>query len=140
MRVTQLELFDQIPDELKEADLFGTTEAGETVAIPVYLHKPKIRHHGVRWFTTWIDDSEGLGMSLAEMAADKRLTVTDFRVRDYLLCKLTFENFVHVSQREASEYLGIKQPNISVSIKKLVEMNFVLMGPSKGRIKTGSSG
>jgi hypothetical protein len=135
-KTRQQNLFKEIPNDLQETDLWGTRENGETVVIPVYLNKPKNKSYPVKWLPVWQDDAEGTGMSLIEQAADKRFTATDFRVRDYLLCKVGIGNFVHISQTEAAEYLGIAQPHISTSIRKLIDMGIVLEGPSKGRFKT----
>jgi DNA-binding MarR family transcriptional regulator len=120
-----------------DADLWGTEkDSGETVVIPVYLQKPKHRDYAERWLTFWQDDAEGTGVSLIEMAADKRLTATDFRVRDYLFCKVGFANAVHFSQSEAAKYLGIAQPNISASIKKLIALGIIIEGPKKGLFRS----
>ncbi len=137
MKKSAQEVFDGIPDGMKaEADLWGATEDGASVSIPVYLSRPKKKDYNMRWLLLWQEHGGGTGLSMIEQAADKRLTLTDYRVRDYMLCKVGIGNFVHMSQREASEYLGIAQPNISASIKKLVAMGIVLEGPSKGRFRT----
>ncbi|MDR1242343.1 MAG: hypothetical protein LBM00_06140 [Deltaproteobacteria bacterium] len=128
--------FDQIPDDLKEADLFITTKDGTSNIVPVYLNKPKNVCLQAKWLSLWQEDAEGTGMSLIEQAADRRFSETDFRVRDYLLCKVGIGNYVHISQTEASKYLNIAQSNISTSIKKLIELGVILQGPSKGKFKT----
>jgi predicted XRE-type DNA-binding protein len=131
------DLFDSIPNDLQKADLWGISpNSGEDVSIPVFLHRPKNKAYDTKWLVLWQDDAEETGMSLIELAADKRLNTTDFRVRDYLFCKVGMGNFVHISQTEASKYLGIAQPNVSSSIKKLIEMGIILEGPSKGKFKT----
>jgi len=120
-----------------EGTLYAEREDGQIVNVPVWLHKPKNRNsYNGRWLTLFLDDAEGTGVSLIEMAADKRLTETDFRVRDYMFCKIGFDNAVYFNQSEAARYLGIAQPNISTSIKKLLELGIILAGPSTGKIKS----
>lgn len=131
-------IYDRLPERInRDADLLATDcDTGETQVLPVYLQKPKNKKYSESWLVLWQDDAEGTGVSILEQAADKRLNATDFRVRDYLLCKVGVLNYVHISQTEAAQYLGIAQPHISASIKKLIELGIVLEGPSKGRFKT----
>lgn len=131
------QLFEKLPNRIKDADIWATdADTGETTVLPVYLQKPKNKKFQENWLVLWQDDAEDTGMSILEQAADKRLTVTDFRVRDYLLCKAGMFNDVHISHSEASKYLGIARPNISASIKRLIEFGIVIQGQSKGRFKT----
>ena len=70
------------------------------------------------------------------IAADKRLNLTDHRVIAVLNAKLDFENWIRISNVEIGDYLGVARPNISVSMKKLVELGIVLPGPAVGNVKT----
>lgn len=108
----------------------------ELQCMPVYLQKPKKRRYTERWLLLWQTSSEGLGVSIEEQAISGRLTATDYRVRDFIMCRVGIGNFVHFSQTEAAQILGIKQPNISKSLKKLIKMGIVLEGPKSGKFKT----
>lgn len=130
------DLFTRVEKMEAKATLLGEDEAGKVDAIPVYLTKPKKRDYNARWMVMWQEEAEGTGLSIMEQAANKELNVTDFRVRDYIMCKAGIGNFVHVSQTEASRWLGIAQPHISASIKKLIKLGIILAGPSAGKFKT----
>ena len=119
-----------------EATLIGEDEKGHVDAVPVYMVKPKKRDYKARWVVMWTEEAEGTGLSILEQAANKELNATDFRVRDYIMCKAGIGNFVHISQSDASKWLGIAQPHISTSIKKLIRLGIVLPGPSAGKFKS----
>lgn len=70
------------------------------------------------------------------IAADKRLNLTDHRVLAVLNAKLDFENWIRISQQEIADFLAVKRPNISVSMKKLVKMSIVVPGPPVKNVKT----
>ena len=131
------ELYDSIPEGMKaEADLWGSNADGASVVVPVYLTRPKKKDYNAKWLLLWQEHAGGTGLSMKEQAADKRLNLTDFCVRDYMLCMVGIGNYVHFSHTEAAGYLGIARPNVSASVKKLVELGIVLEGPSTGRFKT----
>lgn len=118
--------------------LFGVDpETGDETAVPVYLAKPR-SSSSVKWLLLWqpTADQRGGGLSMYEQAIEGKLTLTDYRVRDYLLCMCGIGNFVHFNQSAASRELSIAQPNISKSISKLVKMGIVLEGPKSGKFKT----
>ena len=71
-----------------------------------------------------------------EQAKSGNLTLTDYRVRDYMFCKCDIENYVHFNQSEAARTLHIAQPHISMSIKHLVELGIILEGPKAGKFNT----
>lgn len=118
--------------------LYGEDEAGHLAAVPVFLVKPKKTKTDMRWLLLWQPDDtqRGGGISMYEQAVDGKLTLTDYRVRDYMLCMCGIGNFVHFNQSAASRELGIAQPNISASIKRLIDMGIVLEGPKAGKFRT----
>lgn len=130
-------IFDSIPDGHITGSVWGTVEeTKEDVVIPVYLTKPKAKKYEARWLLLWQDEATQTGVSMIEQAIDGRLTATDYRVRDYMLCKVGIGNFVHFNQSEAGRVLGIDQAHISRSVKKLVDMGIVLEGPKAGKFHT----
>lgn len=99
---------------------------------PVYFVKPNKKDHASGlggWYIAWQESSMNI-------AADKRLNLTDHRVIAVLNAKLDFENWIRISQQEIGDFLGVARPNISVSMKKLVELGIVLPGPSVKNVKT----
>ena len=89
-------------------------------------HRPR---HTEKFFMAFQD-------GLLEIAKDGDLTGADMRVLLFLFGKLDFENFLHVSQKEIGEFVGMKNPNVSRSMKKLVAKGIVLDGPKVGRVHT----
>ena len=133
----QQNIFENVPDGHITGSLWGTVEeTKEDEVIPVYLTKPKAKKYDARWLLLWQDEAEKTGVSMLEQAIDGALNLTDYRVRDYLLCKVGIGNFVHFNQSEASRALQIDQANVSRSIKKLVDMGIVLEGPKAGKFRT----
>jgi hypothetical protein len=73
---------------------------------------------------------------LLEIAKDSDITGADMRVLMYLFGHLNFENFIHVSQQEIAEYVGMHKQHISRSMKLLIRKGIILDGPKVGRMKT----
>lgn len=129
----------KIPDGGVEGKLVD--ENHPDVVLPVYLAKPKNKIYPERWiimFTT--DDTDKsfqeTGVSVYEQAISRKLTLTDYRVRDYVLCKIGIGNYVHINQSEAGRKLGIAQQNVSASVKKLITLGILLEGPKAGKFCT----
>ena len=99
---------------------------------PVYLVAPKKKDLATGlggWAIVWQEASMNI-------AADRRLNLTDHRVLAVLNAKLDFENWIRISNKEIGDFLGVARPNISVSMKKLVELGIVLPGPAVKNVKT----
>ena len=80
--------------------------------------------------TGWVMNSqEGLEL----LASDKDLTKESLRVLMFLMARLDFENWIQITQKEISEKLGIKRPNISKAVLLLEEKAIILRGPKLGR-------
>jgi len=79
----------------------------------------------------------GLGSPMRALAGlRKELGADGYAVLFALLERLNFENAIHVVQKEIAEELGMLQPNVSRSIKKLLELGVLLEGPKFGRNRT----
>ena len=87
--------------------------------------KPKSMGHFVKTY------QNGL-MTLASY----RLTGETYSVMLYLMGKLSFDNWINVTQIEIGKNLGLSQPNVARAMKVLVEKNIILEGPRKGRCHT----
>ena len=80
--------------------------------------------------TGWIMNSQD---ALELLASDRDLTKESLRVLMFLMARLDFENWIQVAQKEISEKLGIKRPNISKAISLLEEKGIILRGSKIGR-------
>lgn len=120
----------------KELDLCTTSDTsffGE-FRLPVYVQRPKKETYKMNWGIFWQTDSEGTGLSLLEMAKSKELTLTDYRIRDYLFCKCSISNSVSITQASIVKDLNISQPNVSNSIKKLIKLGVISRDPENNRL------
>ena len=130
---------DEIPAKGVSGTLYDDND--NDVVLPVYLTKPKNRTYKERWAIMFLTDDtddnyEESGVSLFEQSVANKLNLTDYRVRDYVFCRIGIGNYVHVNQSDAAKKLKIPRPNISKSIKKLVELGIILKGPKNGNFCT----
>lgn len=65
-----------------------------------------------------------------------QLTGREWRVLAYLLGKLDFENYLHVSQADIARQLVIAPPDVSKAVRRLVEAGVLIRGPKVGRAGT----
>jgi len=68
--------------------------------------------------------------------ATYRLTGETYSVMLYLMGKLSFDNWINVTQADIGNSLGLAQQNVSRAMKVLVEKKIILEGPRKGRCHT----
>lgn len=73
--------------------------------------------------------------SFGNIAVDKSFTMETYRVLMFLLYKTEMKNWVQIQQSEIAEALGMKQPNVSKAIKKLVEKGIVETTAKMGKAK-----
>lgn len=73
---------------------------------------------------------------LVEIAKDDELTLQPKNVLFYLLGQLDFENYLHVSQRDIADALGMQKQHVSRAMRLLIAKGIVLDGPKVGRMKT----
>jgi hypothetical protein len=90
------------------------------LAIPV---REKIKEE---WFMTFQDALEAL-------AKDRDLRGEPRAVLDYLMSKLSFDNYIAVEQSEISKELVIHKANVSKAIKMIVEKGIIEKGPRLGK-------
>jgi hypothetical protein len=72
---------------------------------------------------------------LVQLAAF-RLTGETYSVMLYLMGKLSFDNWINVTQADIGKQLGMAQPNVARAMKVLLEKSIILEGPRKGRCHT----
>lgn len=102
--------------------------------IQAYFTPPKKRNYSAKWLLMWQDET---GMSMQEQAEmDRPLTQTEYRVRDWLIGEIGIGNYVYVNQAEVGRRLKIDRAHISHAIKRLVELEILLLGPKSGRSNT----
>jgi biotin operon repressor len=88
----------------------------QTEALFVIPYRKKIHNNG--WFVMFQD-------FLKQLAKDKDLKGQDYRVLNYLLSELDWENWLQVPQRVISKETGIPRPEVAKSIKKLKEKGII---------------
>ena len=103
-------------------------ETGEVLhGCMVYLpYRPK---HTERFFMAFQD-------GLMEIAKDDQLTGADFRVLLHLFGQLDFENYLHISQKDIADTLGMQKQHVSRAMRLLIAKGIVLDGPKVGRMRT----
>ena len=114
---------DFIPKHKKYLTLVNQ-ETGE-----IEGHFPlKSKGLGTGWIAVYQDPALWL--------AQQRLTGEQYSVLFYLFNKLDFDNYLRISQKNISETLGLKQQNVSRSLKVLEALDIILEGPRAGLNKT----
>ncbi len=103
-------------------------ETGEVLqGCMVYIpYRPK---HRERFFMGFQD-------AFIAIAKDHELTLEPMNILLYLFGQLNFENYLHVSQKDIAEALGMKKGNVSRAIKLLIDKGIILDGPKVGKTKT----
>ena len=66
---------------------------------------------------------------LEEFAARRDVGLEVYRVFMYLNARLDFHNIIHVPQVEIAKALGMRAPNVSRAVKKLVDLGILIPGP-----------
>ena len=104
------------------------TNTGEVLrGCMVYIpYRPR---HTERFFMAFQD-------GLIEIAKDGELTGADFRVLLHLFGQLSFENYLHISQKDIAEALGMQPSHVSRAMKLLIAKGIILDGPKVGRMKS----
>ena len=118
-------------NELKKGPAVLLPESGDA-PLDVYLVPPKKRSYPVRWLLLWQDPS-AIGVSIKEQAMNSSMTLTDYRVRDYLLADLGIGNMCYVNQAELARLLKVRKATVCESLKRLVELGILIRGPKTGR-------
>lgn len=70
---------------------------------------------------------------MARVISDGDLTGQDFKVLFHVLNNMEYENLFQQSQGAIAEALGIRQPDVSRAMKKLIEKDFIRIIGSIGR-------
>jgi len=66
---------------------------------------------------------------LEEFAARRDVGLEVYRVFMYLNARLDFHNIIRVPQVEIAKALGMRAPNVSRAVKKLVDLGILIPGP-----------
>jgi predicted transcriptional regulator len=83
-------------------------------------------------FAGWM----AMALEALDMLASSDLRGDDLRVLLALLGRLDFENLIQIEQTAIAKRLGMKQPHVSRSIKRLIATGCLLEGPKIGRSRT----
>jgi hypothetical protein len=103
--------------------------------VTAYFTPPKEKNYPVKWLLLWQDESE-IGVSMVEQAKSAEMTLTDYRVRDFLMGTIGLGNFVFVNQAEVARGLNVHRISVVRSIKRLCDMQILVRGPKSGRSNT----
>lgn len=103
--------------------------------VTAYFTPPKKKNYPVKWLLLWQDES-GIGVSMVEQAKSTAMTLTDYRVRDFLMGTIGLGNFVFVNQTEVARELSVHRVTVVESIKRLCDMGILVKGPKSGRSNT----
>lgn len=101
----------------------------------VYFQPPKKKNYYSRWLLLWQDETE-VGISIMEQAKSNEMSLSDYRIRDYLLATIGIGNMVMVNQREISRELGLDKSTVFRSIKRLENFGIITRGPKNGKACT----
>lgn len=101
----------------------------------VYFQPPKKKSYCSRWVLVWQDETD-VGISIMEQAKSNEMTLSDYRVRDYLLGTIGIGNMVMVNQREIGRELGLDKSTVFRSIKRLESFGILTRGPKNGKACT----
>ena len=63
---------------------------------------------------------------LLASAQDRELWGLTRAVLDYMCGQLDFENYVFIAQKDIADHLGVRQPKISMALKKLVNRQIII--------------
>ena len=101
----------------------------------VYFQPPKKKIYHSRWLLLWQDETT-IGISIMEQAKSNEMTLSDYRVRDYLLATIGIGNMVMINQREIGRELKLDKSTIFRSIKRLESFGILTRGPKNGKACT----
>ena len=72
----------------------------------------------------------------SDMLANSDLGLVDFRVLMKLIAILDMDNLIAINQTELANEMGLKRPNFSRSIKKLLSEEIIIEGAKLGQHKS----
>lgn len=107
----------------------------EQAPVTAYFTPPKTKNYPVKWLLLWQDESD-IGVSMVEQAKSNEMTLTDYRVRDFLMGTIGLGNFVFVNQAEVARELDVRKATVCDSIRRLCDMQILIKGPKSGRSNT----
>ena len=105
------------------------TETGEILNDGVLVYVPRRTQIKESWFMAFQDP-------LMKIAQDNSITKHDFRVLIYMMSRIDFENYIHVSQADAARALSIAPSHVSAAVSRLTGKGYLVRGPKSGRNST----
>jgi hypothetical protein len=99
-------------------------DTGELLkGVPVYFNAT------VRWREDWF---MAIQDAFEALAKDKEISGRPRRVLDFMMSKLSWENWIHVEQKQIAEELELDRSDVSRSIKLLVQKGIILQATLPG--------
>lgn len=101
----------------------------------VYAITPVRRKNGFQQ-GGWFAMSQEAIAKVLDLTIQQKVTLRDLQTLYALLEVLDIENWIRVSQKHLAERLNMLQPNVSRSIRVLIELGIILIGPKVGTSRT----
>lgn len=102
----------------KASEAIEAMEANDSTVVVAGKRKMARRLDG-RWFMGFVE-------AMAHSAKNPALKGNDLRVLNYLISIMDFENWIKQTQADLARELNMNQPQVAVSINRLVEQNYLL--------------
>lgn len=104
---------------------------GEVLSEGALVWMPSRTQHpyGERWVAMTLD-------GLKKLMATPGIGLQEMKVFAELFSRLDYENFIQLAQIDIASATGMAKPNVSRSMKKLVEVGAIIPGPKVGRSQT----
>lgn len=125
------------PEDIPEGPVTIWPDNPKIAPFEAYLHpasKPK-HNYNIKWAVIWLENSE-IGAGILEQAKLEEMTLSDYRVRDYLIGTIGIGNYVLVNKSEIGRELNLHRVTVCESIKRLCNLAILIEGPKNGRSST----
>lgn len=97
------------------------SDTGEMMLVAI----PRRRKHSEPFVMAFLAGAR----EIANLAQEQRLMRTDLVVLWYLISILDYDNWVQVSPTDVGAELGLRQPHVSRSLKRLTSTGLLAKGP-----------
>lgn len=115
----------QVPVDQIDRNTGEVMSEGALVWVPNRTPHP----YGDRWVAMTMD-------GLHKLVMTPGVGLQEIKVFTAIFKRLDYENFIHVAQTDLVAETGMAKPNVSRSMKKLIEVGAIIPGPKVGRSAT----
>lgn len=115
---------------IKKEEVNNNFEENTPLCVNIFPVKPK-ETYSEEWSVMFASNQKKLCL----MLINKEISGIDRAILDYLMAYMEIGNYCTINQKMLAEEIGIAAPNVSRSIKKLVEKGILLKEDKKnGRL------